>query len=373
MRVLLLTDADVAIRERSLLERLAVGIADEGARVAMASPRAVSSAESPTLIQHFGFDPPAPLLGARHQAENFRDSLHEAGFITDASSLDIIHVFGSNVTELALALGGIERCGVVVESASRAMNQDAHRIMRSIRRRSAPGPLVWTTPSADLRDELAALAPETECRHIPWGVHTASAKESGDSNDDPLGVVMLVNRRLGAVGAAILEGISEAARAIDREIIVICDDAVARQDHRFWRTAKKLDMLSRVSLVSSLEARRDPVLNADLFISACAPGEHRSMVLDAMGHAVAIVSLDDPMIDWNHAGETGQVVRQSTPGAWAAAIQPLLRDDAERHSLGERARAWARANRAASGHVRLTLQLYDWIAARAEGTKVEGQ
>ncbi len=365
MRVLLLTDADFALRERSMLERLAVGIADEGARVALAAPRSVSGSDVPTLIEHVAYDPPFPLLGARVQAELLHESLVERRFTTEAGSLDVIHAFGFSAVELAIALGAIENAGVVLELWKHLSSQEARRIERLARRGETPVELVWSTPSAVMRDEFMALAPGADCRVIPWGVHTPRVTQKLTDIDNALGVVLLVNRRMGAAAATAFTALSSALSAVEQETVVVCDDAVVRRDHRVWRAVRKLGLLDRLSFVSGLEARRAPALAADLVISITEPGEHRSIVLDAMGHGRTVVALDDPRVEWLRDGETCRTTHGPDLESWRSVLSQLIASPDVRASLGESAQAWVRAERSASGQVRELLQLYSHVEHRA--------
>lgn len=367
MRVLLLADADFAQRERSMLERLAVGIADEGARVALAAPRAVTDNDLPTLIEHFGYDPPLPLLGARAQAEQLRETMLERRFITEGGSLDVVHVFGANALELAMALGAQEQAGVVVEMWTRMKSTAARRVDRLTRGADGPVDVVWSTPSAMMRDEFVRAAPGVDCRVIPWGVH-APRPSTGVSLDEPeaLGVVLLVNRRMGALAATALGALKSAMESIKQELVVICDDAVVRRDHRVWRAARKLDMLDRLSFVSGLEARRAPALGADLIVSITEPGEHRSIVLDAMGRGRAVVAKHDPLVDWLRDGATCRTVADAEGQSWRLVFAQLLAEPEDRAALGARAQEWVRSERSASGQVRDVLQHYAHVEHRSQ-------
>lgn len=356
MRVLLLADADFAARERAMLERLAIGIADDGAFVAMALPASFVEADAASLIQHVEYHPPPPLLGAKAQAEALSETLVDGRIASDTAPIEVIHAFGRDCRRLAIELGRLHQAAVVLEAASLMSTSELARWERRANG-AGPVPMMWTAPSAALRDRLTSSA-RAPVAHVRWGVHIA--RETSDAaRPDSLGVVVIANPTMGADVTAVAHALAATSKDIEREFLIVFDDAVFRRDHRLWRRMKKAALLDRVSIVPGLEARRAPALGADVLIAVTAPGEHRSTVLDAMGHGRAVITRSDPLCDWIRGDETCVAVEDFAAPTWKSALSQLLTDDARRAQLGRTALEWTRSHGSASGQVADALGAYE--------------
>jgi glycosyltransferase involved in cell wall biosynthesis len=94
-----------------------------------------------------------------------------------------------------------------------------------------------------------------------------------------------------------------------------------------------------------------------------ARGEQRTIVLDAMSHAMAIVAIRDPMVSYLKDGQTAHLVSRPAPEEWATAIEVAVVDRAQAKQLGESARSYVAANHRVSTHVATVLDVYERVVS----------
>ena len=361
MRVLLLTDAEFATRERALLDRLAVGLIDAGIRVILATPRGVP-AETPGLLERVWYDPPSTRFGAPRLAGALSAELARRDLADEKTPLDVVHLFGARTWRIGLLLARMHTAGLAVEVWSRALAREAGRALSAGANHN--GRVVFVAPGAPLRDEATRRAPATPYALSRWGVHAPADATPPTKPREAPGVVLLANPDLGSRTMSALRGLVSAPAASDA--VIFCDERVVRGDRRLGKAVKDLGLRPRFSLLARMESRRAPAMGADLLLSITEPGEHRSIVLDAMASGPVVVTLADPLCDWLHDGRTCTALEQDTPAAWSTAIEALLSDAHARRSLAQSAREWTESERPASRHVSDQIAVYQRLIGRAQ-------
>lgn len=389
MRVLLLADADFALREQGMLDRLTVGLTDEGVQVALAAPASVIDASVEGLIEHIGYIRKPPLFSAAAQAERLSARLLDGRFFSGSSHPDLIHVFGRGAWRLGAALARRHDAVLILEAwshelaglAARWSNRPPGREYRGHGTHSCRGirRTYFSTPSTGLAREIEHLAPQAIVAVTHWGIHAAAGNRRAPQPESPVGIVLVANPARAREAVMMIRAVAIAANETGREVLVACDAEVVRRDRRVWKAAHAAKLLDRFSVVAGLESRRAPVLGADLLISILAPGEHRSVVLDAMGHGVTIAAPADPNCDWldpqfactapsgllaSHQTEACSraecfvALTEADVEATSHTMGELLQADRRREQLGAAAREWTSANRSASRQVAEALSLY---------------
>src|SRR5262249_14945214 len=110
VRVLILADEFFASRERGLLTRLEVGLADEGVRVIHAVPEG-TKAEAPggVFTSVLTYSPKTLMLTRPLAVRRLGRAIAEMDETEEPTDVDIIHVFGGSVwglgADLALEIG----------------------------------------------------------------------------------------------------------------------------------------------------------------------------------------------------------------------------------------------------------------------------
>jgi glycosyltransferase involved in cell wall biosynthesis len=129
-----------------------------------------------------------------------------------------------------------------------------------------------------------------------------------------------------------------------------------------WSIAEKARVLDRVSLMDRLEDRRDLVLRCDLLVYPDARHEQRTLLLDAMAHALVIVAAADDMVSHIQDGVTVAMPLALTAAGWADAVRERLADRTGSKALGLSAREHIRQQRRASAHIAALVDAYTWLA-----------
>ena len=191
-----------------------------------------------------------------------------------------------------------------------------------------------------------------------WGVHVAR-ESPAPARAEALGVVVIANPSMSAQVSNVAQALAALAPNTETEFLVILDAAMFQRDHRLWRRMKKAGLLDRASIVPGLESRREPVLGADIVIAVTAPGEHRSTVLDAMGHGRAVVLMHDELCDWIHPDETCIAVNDFQVDSWKHGLAGLIASQERRAELGRTALEFTRVHGVASRQVSDTLTVYE--------------
>lgn len=360
MRVLIIADPFFAMRERTLLSRLEVGLADEGVRVVHAVPDSLPAALSGE-VQGQVFSKtiryrPARLRLARHAVaqrmiETLRAMDADAPGERPERAVDVVHVFGgsswglgadlANQLNAALALE-VWRAGLVEQGAS----------MRA--RHGRPTTLFAPDPAIERALRAAGASPRVAL--APWGVHASPLEREILPENKSRCIVIVGSGRDARAFATALEGIARASRQIP-DARIFCDAHAARRAG-LWSLAKKLNITDRFSLIEEIEARRDILLFADVLVQPDAHGEQRSIVLDAFAQGMLVVAMLDPMVSVLTDSQTARLVKSPDPTEWATVvIDVLTRRDAS-IKIAHQANEFARTQRRVSQHVKNVLDAY---------------
>lgn len=359
----MVADQIFGTRERGMLSRLEVGLADEGLRVARALPESVASeAGLGSLSQAITYDDArvpftrsirAARLASAASAVHWTEDEH-GGPGRAPPSIDVVHAFGGAIWDFAfdvarrleasLALE-VWRIGLIERSVSLA-------------KRYAGVNLVYLAPDVSIERRLKAAGVEG-VRLAPWGVHAFSRSKAAPARDKAISIVISGGGRDSRATLAALEGVSLAIA--DHPGAVVFMDAVAARRARVWPVAKRLGLLDRLSLIDDIEQRRDLALRADVLIQPEAVGEQRSVLLDAMAAGMVVIAASDPGVAWLIDGETCWLISEHTPRVWAETVSRAIRSPEDAQQLAARAMARVAREHRASAHVAAVIGAYEWV------------
>ncbi|MCX5689690.1 MAG: hypothetical protein NTV94_07895 [Planctomycetota bacterium] len=370
MRVLIVADELFASRERSLLTRLEVGLADEGIIVAYAVPRKIiddtpgSAADLSGVFSKVVPYSPAPFaLARRFAAADLERGLSELP--GDFETIDVVHVFGGAAWDLAATVADHLEAPLAVE-AWRAGLEDTARTLVSTSDRIDRTIFIASDPSIERElnhvaqpssRNATALTPRTRC--VPWGVltpaeHRAATESPGTAR--PASVMLIGSGRDSDAWNAALQGCADAIRGgLD---LLIFADALAARRSELWARARSLSLLDRLSLIEDLESRRDLMLHGDLVLLPESRGEQRSVVLQCMASELLVIAAADPHSSVLQDGRTCVAVSHRSKDSWASAISRLLSDPVAAKTLVESARFFVQMHRKASDHIRGVQAVY---------------
>lgn len=370
MRVVVLADDLFALRERAMLRRLEVGLADESVRVVHAIPeRSAELGGGDAFTKTVTYSDVAMPMAERFRAATLArslDGLAEFEGPGDAGrAVDIVHVFGGGVWSLGRRLARQTGAGLVLEVWRMGLAARATAMHEGGGGVGAPssGPL-FLAPDPAIERALRAEGPGISVRLAPWGVHTPPQTRQILEEGRVPSIMVVGTGRDPATYAGVMRGLAT-ARKNGHEFVVFLDARTARRA-RVWPLAHSLGLLDRLSLIEELEGRRDLVLLGDVLVHPDHGGEQRSIVLDAMAAGMVVVAAADPAVSVLADGHTARLVSTPDPQgeAWALALSGLLADRPLARALARMAHDHVARERKASGYVRAVLDAYAWTAPK---------
>jgi len=355
VRVLMIADRGFAKRESRMLTRLEVALADEGVRVARASPEGMSPEHSASLAPLVEYEPPAPLLTLRSRAARLLTRLAAVSPDWTRAAVDLVHVWGEGAWPLAASVARQAGAALVVEMWSHALLPKTRAYERRVSRHTR---FTWIAPGDLTAESLRQAGARERGRVAPWGAH---ARDTPSAFSDPIrpvsASVLSTGRDPGAVSAA-LEGLALATRRHE-ELMIFLDAAATNRSHEVWKRLRTLGALERVSLMPDLEARREAALRADLFVRPEPSSEHRSVVIDAMAAGMCVVSRQDPVVEALQHDQNCLICHEPTALGWEHTLLAALDEPQRARAIGSAAQKWVRSQQSVSGQAAVLLDAYE--------------
>lgn len=356
MNVLLLIDPDFAARERAMLRRVEVGLADDGLRVFHAIPREALRDDHGLSARVITFVPDHLGFTLRGRARAFIADLRAAYPQETQQGIDAVHVLGKRWWPLGEQIAHVLDAALLIElwrasSITRAL---------AVARRSSAA-FVASDPGLLRAMREAGLSDRT--RSAPWGVHAPTAPRRILPEGRQPALMVLGSCEGPAAIEGVVGGIAQAAGESDAFLVFI-DASLAPKSH-LWRLARERGILDKLSIIEDMEGARDIVLQGDLLLVPSAMGEHRSIVLDAMAQGMLVLSPRDPRIEALDEPERAGLVPASDGASWARAIAGALTDPDRARATGASAWAYVREQRKATSQIAGILDAYDWIRAKS--------
>ena len=399
MRALILPDRPFLGRERSLLTRLEVGLADDGMRVLHAVPASAGNIESlgvySTSVTYQ--DRAVPLtLGLR--AGTLLDLIDDTSPAEPGRPLlDLIHAFGPGSWAIASSIARRLGTPLVVELYNAEHLAPLAALARKIARAVSGDPgrlsgyglhIISADPAlAEIAHQAVAngtLPPSTPIYSATWGVHvpevahTPPPLASNNAAPRALAVAMLANPGLtratrAAATRAVETAIVAVADLVSRglDLVIFCDAELASRVPVF-RAAGRAGISNRLNIIDDLEGQREMLLTSDVLLLATASGEQRTVVLDAMASGTLVLAQPDAANSTLIDRVTCRLCDARSPQAWIDTAAPLLADPAQVAALIASARNYVNTSRLASSHVVQLLAAYSAISQRASAGAISG-
>lgn len=364
MRALLLADESFAWRERLMLSRLEVGLADIGLTVTRADPEREDrpqSMGSGLTSSSITYRRIGVINSPRAQSQALIDQLVPIKPTLEDSPIDVIHAFGDGCWSLAVDVAQRLGAACAFELWSSHSIGQIPRIERRCDRAGVQ--LLWLAPDEPIKEAAEAEHCKAPCRVARWGVHSPPVKrEWAPSNANRSIAVLSSGSDIpGTIRA--LEGISRFVRTAPGTLVFL--DAKAVADHeKVWRRAEALGLLENLSVIPDMEARRELVLRCDLLLLPEARGEHRTLTLDAMASGMVVIAQRDPLVA--SLDDPGQValVDGGESSDWEEAIRGVLTNPERAQSLISSALEFIKKHRRASDHAQDLYDAMAWLIGR---------
>ena len=322
MSVTMIMSTDRLTQEYGMLNRLAIGLMNDGEQVTRVIPPFQNDTppeyENVVSIIPRLFSPiPIPWL----QRKEKLGVLLEA--ITKAKTTSIVS-FGKSSYSLSCLLANQLEIPIFQEIFSM---QQAKRVKRnSVVKR-------WLAATPSIEQTIIERVGEARCELVPLGIATMPELEETSH---------LKTRCIVALNASDevkkTRSILHACNTIpNTHVFLECHDP---QDHKVWSSIKETDMHDRVTCLRDVAPLRKLIPQADLVVLPSTIMPVRTVLLEAMSNGVPVISRKIPGFDMLVDGETAILVDQ----AWGEPIKSLLEDSDLSARLGENAKKLIEAN-----------------------------
>ena len=364
MRTLFISDALFTRHEREMIERLAVGLADEGVRVAWGVPDGRTLGEQ-VLLPVIEFLPRRlGLTPARRGAALLERATEVLG-----GPPEIVHQFGggaarlgAEVTRAARAVPAFEVWRPGTESSIRGV---INRVYAGDREMNGTPRALIVTADDDMRERLMRQFPAAVVRTIPWGVYSHRGEDAPRASAPSL--MLLGPGRDQKSWSSAFQACVRAIKSSPDALMFA--DAEATRKLKLWSHARAAGVLDRLTLIDEAETQRELVLSCGIVLNPDARGEQRTILLDAMASGVMVVASADPRSRDLIDGKTARLVVDSSESQWHEAIEMVTHDHAYRRRVTESARAYVREHHKASRQIASLVDAYEWVAG--EGERIE--
>jgi hypothetical protein len=386
MRVLMLPDADFLARERDMLERLEIGLADEGARVLHAIP--MSAVLEGTAGDGMGVystsirwhDRGLPFtLGLRATAlvRSLEAAAPVDGSVRGERLVDVVHALGEGAWSMAMTVarrtgatpalevwssGVVDRAIGVWSRLGSAVASGAERSGLGRGGRGGRAPMLLAA-GAGLMPGLTRRVPEDRVALVPFGVHPGDAERAAIDPARGLSLTLVASGQDAAAVQAALGALELIAEGFG-PILLFVDAGLART-LPIWRWAggRNGEPPERLSVIAELEAQRELILETDMLIIPEARGEHRTIALDAMAGGCLVVARADARVDYLIDGRTAALVQEPGPAALAKVVRELAMTPERAAKLRQSAWTFINEERSASRQVRSMWQAFERATA----------
>ena len=346
---LILVDESRQRLRAKTIERMEIGLLDSGISAARLIPGAATRLrreEEHTLCPQIEYEPRVAPWFRRWRRETLRKLLEPLG-------PDLVHVIGRTSWPLAFELGQVFSIPVLLECWSA---RDAAAAPRG-RRAGGVGAFIGGTRA--LAEQLRRRVDPARVALIPVGVPVpASPRQVDTSGATPSIAIIGRGESLPAYRAALK---ALARRVEDGQELQIVLEIAGPRSHEIWRLARDLSLLDRTSTFDNAERLRELVLQCQVLLAPDHGGEIRPLFLEAMGRAMPIATVGDPVMDAIGEDRVHVVARPNQPAAWEEAVAAVTGDQDAAIQLGRRAWEWVREHHASSATASLRAELYERV------------
>ncbi len=315
MNILMIMSSDRLNQEHAMLNRIVVGLVDEGHQIIRVVPATANDEISPhekavSLTKRITTPMPVSWLLRKTRSEDIAGRLEKI-------RVDAIVAFGKDAIQVALGLSPLLGAPVLKEVVSM---HEAKRVRTSssVWRWLAATPSIERTIARRVGDDRVSLVP-------------IAAATSHNANHS----YRTSNRCISVLDAAAnpktTRLILESFKSI--QDVHLFMELTGRHQHATWKHVEQLEMLDRVTCLRDMASLRSLILETDLLLLPSEGTPVRTIVLEAMLHSIPIVATSIEGFDMLIDVETAII----TNGSWEQSIHQGL-DPAVAKRIGEAGR-----------------------------------
>ncbi len=354
MRALLIVDRLFAQHERAMIQRIAIGLLDEGIESRLIIPDLGDSqtAKVSDLVPQIKYKDRGLSFTLRIRAANIIRELTTNKGLDD---WDIIHAFGGQSWALAHELAKSLDAALVLELWRAGMIPRAAQFVKS-----SSVECMLTAPDRSIERAASTSGFHLPIQIAPWGVSVPATPRKILDESKGISIVFHSSGRDRAECTAAFDGVLDAISGDDSIHLFV--NLHAAQRSALWSRAKKANTLSQLTLIDKIEEQRDLALNADFLIYPDTIHEHRSLLYEAMGNAMCVIASTSEQSSCLIENETAAIVHRSSPTQWSNTLKELIRERDRARELGQGAWSHIREKRKVSTHIGATIDAYTQLA-----------
>ncbi|MDF1808479.1 MAG: hypothetical protein P1U42_02170 [Phycisphaerales bacterium] len=352
MRVLILVDAQFARHERALIERVVVGLADEGVytQVVLPKDRQLEEAGFDLLVEPVWYADRGLALTQRIRANQVAKQIlgdNESG----SGQIDIVHVFGGGAWSMGKELGRILGAGVVFEVWRAGLADSVRGLHLDSNDRA-----LFSMPERAFETGLEQAGYSDRGHLAQWGASVPTSPSQILRSDKIPSIVLMSSGRQKDASIAAFDGIADYLD-INPGVMVFANLEIVERAGLFQRVvARKHE--DRFTTIDRSEDRRDLLLRCDLLVYPDTLHEERTLLLDAMGTGMLVLAGNDDSIAPIKESPGVKVVDRPIRSCWTSLLESSLSDLDEARKLGMLSREYVTNNRRSPMHIASVLDAY---------------
>ena len=351
MRALILVDAQFAFHERALIERVVVGLANEGVatQVVLPKDRHLEEAGFDLLVEPVWYADRGLALTQRIRANQVAKQLLSD---TDtAGHIDIVHVFGGAAWSMGKELARILGAGVVFEVWRAGLTDSVRGLHLEEQDR-----VLFSVPERHFEYGLKHSGFSDRVHLAQWGASVPATPSPILRTEKLPSIVLMSSGRQRDLSIAAFDGIAD---YLDHhpEVMVFANLEVVERAGLFERAQSRRHE-GRFTTIDRSEDRRDLLLRCDVLVYPDTLHEERTLLLDAMGMGMLILTGNDEYISPIKESKGIQVVERPTRSCWAGLLETSLEDPENARELGLLSREFVKQNRRSPMHIASILDAY---------------
>lgn len=359
MRVLILVDAMFAIHERALIERVVVGLANEGvaAQVVLPKDRHLEEAGFDLLSEPVWYADRGLSLTRQIRAAQVAKQVIKDQGAKDTDTLtgviDIVHVFGGGAWAMGRELARILGAGMVFEVWRAGLIDSAKGLHLEESDRA-----LFMIPERPFESGLIKAGLGQRVHLAQWGAQVSSEMVNIFREGKNISIVLMSSGRQKDQCVAAFEGIADAIESHDNDNIMVFANLEVVERASLWAKVQERKLEDRFTIIDRSEDRRDLLLRCDIMVYPDTLHEERTLLLDVMGTGMAIIAGNDEFITPIQESPGISIVDRPSRSAWAEKLSACLADPVGARRSGLESREYITKHRRAGMYITSVLDAY---------------
>ncbi len=353
MHIGLIIDEERLMHEHIMLNRLSIGLIDEGAQLTRLVPEEISIPDLDlgehrvALATRVAYPARVPLWMHRRRAQNLIK-------LMEKSTPDVLYAVGEYAWQLGMDLAKWIECPLALDvwTSSLIPNCPTGRAAQNI--------AAYIVSTNSVSRLLSKKVDSALISTIPIGVPLPGEprKVLAELNQFISIAVIGSGRDLSSY-RTVLTSLKQITQKFPQVQIFL--ELRGSHSHDIWRLAQELELLPVLSTITDAAQHRQLLLHCDVFILPERTGRMRSLLLEAMALGLVVIAHAEPALELLGDQKTSALVKKATVEAWTNQVLQLLRHPDEARQLGESARDYVSNHHRSSQHVTNLMETFDKI------------